>query len=92
MKKNFKVYCTEKLQRVCSVRAGNENEAIDIAEQKYKNCEIVLDESDFKEVEISASAYTHKEQRLLDEIHNYCRSCAECNNCPEEECILFRLE
>ena len=30
--------------------------------------------------------------KLLKEIHEFCESCGSCLLCPEEECILYRLE
>lgn len=30
--------------------------------------------------------------KILDEIYNYCQICPHHDNCPEEECVLFRIE
>jgi len=32
------------------------------------------------------------EDAILTEITEYCRECASNNCCPEDECILFRIE
>lgn len=31
-------------------------------------------------------------KRILIEISNFCKSCPSHENCPEEECVLFRIE
>ncbi len=43
----FKVEITETLQRVVEVEAESKDEAVGIVHDKYRNEEIVLDESDF---------------------------------------------
>ena len=37
--------------------------------------------------------YTKKDEKILTLITNFCENeCAECQNCPEEECVLFNIE
>lgn len=48
----FEVEIEEILQRIVIVEADSKEEAIRIVKEKYRNEEIVLDESDFKEVNI----------------------------------------
>lgn len=32
-------------------------------------------------------------EEILQEIHNYCGTeCCSCQCCPEEECVLYRIE
>ena len=50
--KKFKVLVEEKLSRTVEVKAVDEGQALDIVKQMYKNCEIVLDYTDFAGVEI----------------------------------------
>ena len=50
--KQFEIEIEEILQRVINVDADSEEEAIRIVKEKYRNEEIVLDELDFKEVNI----------------------------------------
>jgi hypothetical protein len=33
-----------------------------------------------------------KEDQIMNEITEFCRDCKSCECCPEEECILFRIE
>lgn len=48
--KQFEIEIEEILQRDIKVEADSKEEAIRIVKEKYRNEEIVLDESDFKEV------------------------------------------
>lgn len=48
--KQFEIEIEEILQRIIKVEADSKEEAIRIAEEKYKNEEIILDENDLKEV------------------------------------------
>lgn len=50
--KQFEIEIEEILQRAIKVEADSEEEAIRIVKEKYRNEEIVLDELDFKEVNI----------------------------------------
>lgn len=47
MKKQYKIIITEILERIVTIDAENEFEAKSIAEDMYKDCEIVLSEEDF---------------------------------------------
>ncbi len=29
---------------------------------------------------------------ILNEIYNFCKECGSCQCCPEDECVLFRIE
>lgn len=33
-----------------------------------------------------------KEEAILEEITNFCEECPSHDNCPEEECVLYRIE
>ena len=50
--KKYQVLFKETLERVIEINANNKEEALEIAEEMYKNCEIVLDYEDFFNVEI----------------------------------------
>ena len=52
--KKFRIEVTEVLSRIVEVEAENEAEAIDTVWQMYRNCDIVLDASNYAETEISA--------------------------------------
>ena len=43
----------EVLSRIVDVEAVDENDAIERVRQMYRKCQIVLDDSDYKETEIS---------------------------------------
>ena len=52
----MKKYCIEVLEvlsRIVEVEASDEEDAIKQVRQKYRKCEIVLDDSDYKVTEIS---------------------------------------
>ena len=37
--------------------------------------------------------FSQHERRILDIITSFCMNeCPSCNNCPEEDCALFRIE
>ena len=37
--------------------------------------------------------YTKKESEILDIITSFCQTeCPSCGMCPEEECLLYRIE
>ena len=44
--KTYRVVVTETLQRTITINANNKEEAKDVAEERYRNEEIVLDSSD----------------------------------------------
>jgi len=52
--KKFRIEVTEVLSRIVEVEAENEAEAIDTVWQMYRNCDVVLDASDYVGTEISA--------------------------------------
>lgn len=33
-----------------------------------------------------------KEDKILDEITTFCETCASRESCPEEDCVLYRIE
>ena len=33
-----------------------------------------------------------KEEKVMNEITNFCEGCSSSNCCPEEECVLYRIE
>ena len=33
-----------------------------------------------------------KEDQIMNEITEFCRDCNSCDKCPEDDCILFRIE
>ena len=46
----YKVDISETLKATIDIEADNENEAIGIAKQMYKNCDIVLSADNFEDV------------------------------------------
>lgn len=86
MKKSKQITIIETLKKVV-------NGDINDVEQDYKNCEIILDSEDFVGVEFSENGYTNLENKILKQIHDFCgKECGNCQNCAEEECVLFRIE
>ena len=51
--KKYSIEVLEVLSRVVEVEAVNEDDAIERVRQKYRRCEIVLDDSDYKMTEFS---------------------------------------
>ena len=51
--KKFSIEVLEVLSRIVEVEASDEEDAIKQVRQKYRKCEIVLDDSDYKETEFS---------------------------------------
>ena len=51
--KKYSIEVLEVLSRIVSVDASDEGEAIEKVRQMYRKCKIVLDDSDYKETEIS---------------------------------------
>ncbi len=49
MEKEYQIEVEETLQRVINIRANSVEDAIKIAEKRYKNEEIVLDYNDLKD-------------------------------------------
>jgi len=50
--KKYSIEVLELLSRIVEVEASDEKEAIERVRQKYRKCEIVLDDSDYKVTEI----------------------------------------
>lgn len=90
---NFKLYVKETLQRKIDIEADDIEEAIQMVKTKYDDCEIVLDAADHVETTISDSEFDETEKKILDEITTFCgEHCPSVRDCPEEECVLFRIE
>ena len=51
--KKYQVLFKETLERVIEINANSKEEALEIAEEMYRNCEVVLDYADFSGYEIS---------------------------------------
>ena len=51
--KKYSIEVMEVLSRIVDVEAVDENDAIERVKQMYRKCQIVLDDSDYKETEIS---------------------------------------
>ena len=51
--KKYSIEVLEVLSRIVEVEASDEDDAIERVRQMYRKCEIVLDDSDYKETEIS---------------------------------------
>ena len=51
--KKYSIEVFEVLSRIVEVEASDEEDAIEQVSQKYRKCEIVLDDSDYKVTEIS---------------------------------------
>ena len=49
----FRVEITEILSRIVELDADNEEDALELARRMYRNCDIILDSSDYVETEIS---------------------------------------
>jgi len=49
----YRIEVTEMLSRIVEADAENEDDAVERVRQMYRNCEIVLDASDYVETEIS---------------------------------------
>jgi hypothetical protein len=91
--KIFNLVITETLQRDVEIEAEDDVEALQLLEDKYNKNEIILDYQDLVDTEFSNCKYTKKEIQILNQITNFCENeCNECKCCPEETCILFRIE
>lgn len=51
--KKYRIEVSEVLSRIVETEAKNEDEAVEMVRQMYRNCEVVLDASDYVETEIS---------------------------------------
>ena len=49
----YRIEVTEVLSRIVEMEAENEIDAVEMVRQMYRNCDIVLDASDYIETEIS---------------------------------------
>ena len=49
----YRIEVTEMLSRIVEMDAENEDDAVEMVRQMYRNCELVLDASDYVETEIS---------------------------------------
>jgi hypothetical protein len=49
----YRIEVTEVLSRIVEAEAENEDDAVEMVRQMYRNCELVLDASDYVETEIS---------------------------------------
>ena len=49
----YRIEVTEVLSRIVEIEAENEDDAVEIVRQMYRNCDLVLDTSDYVETEIS---------------------------------------
>ncbi len=48
----YRVEIKETLSRVIETEADSESSAVDIVRRRYRNCDIILDSSDYVETEI----------------------------------------
>ncbi|MBR2203083.1 MAG: DpnD/PcfM family protein [Prevotella sp.] len=51
--KKYKIEVKELLSRIVETEADNEEDAVEMVRQMYRNCDIVLDASDYIDTEIS---------------------------------------
>jgi len=49
----YRIEVTEVLSRIVETDADNEEDAVEMVRQMYRNCEVVLDASDYVKTEIS---------------------------------------
>ena len=49
----YRIEVTEVLSRIVEIEADNEDDAVEMVRQMYRNCDLVLDASDYVETEIS---------------------------------------
>ena len=49
----YRIEVTEVLSRIVETDAENEDEAVEMVRHMYRNCELILDASDYVETEIS---------------------------------------
>lgn len=72
--KLFKIEVQELLCRVVEIEAESYNAALEIIQEKYKKCEIVLDYNDFAEVryqDINTQSLDDERNKLIFEIIEY---------------------
>lgn len=51
--KKYRIEVKELLSRIVETEADNEEDAVEMVRQMYRNCDIVLDASDYVDTEIS---------------------------------------
>jgi hypothetical protein len=51
--KKYRIEVKELLSRIVETEADNEEDAVEMVRQMYRNCDIVLDASDYIDTEIS---------------------------------------
>ena len=61
----YKIEVTEVLSRIVETDAENEDDAVEMVRQMYRNCDIILDASDYVETEISMKKWKSNAERLL---------------------------
>ena len=61
--KNYDVVITETLQRTVQIEANDLDEAEQIAKEKWRKSEYVLNENDFKSVEYCAYEYARNREK-----------------------------
>ena len=49
----YRIEVSEVLSRIVEMEAENEDDAVEMVRQMYRNCDLVLDASDYVETEIS---------------------------------------
>ena len=52
----YRIEVTEVLSRIVETEAENEDDAVEMVRKMYRNCELVLDASDYVETEISVKS------------------------------------
>ena len=52
----YRIEVTEVLSRIVETDAENEDDAVEMVMRMYRNCELVLDASDYVETEISVKS------------------------------------
>jgi len=62
----FIVEVEEVLQKLVAIKADSKEEALKRAKEKYKNCELILNEEDFKET--SFKIYEYNDPREIIEL------------------------
>ena len=50
----YRIEVREVLSRIVETEAASEDDAVEMVRQMYRNCDIVLDASDYQETEIGA--------------------------------------
>ena len=61
----YRIEITETLSHTVEMEADSESDAIDKVRQMYRNCEIILDASNYVETEISVKKWKSWAERLF---------------------------